>query len=775
MLRALAALALSITLALAQRSTGELRLSVVDSTGAALSARGTLTAVSTQVRRDFSTDDEGRYIARDLPFGSYRLELRRAGFTTYTTIITIGSALPAERRATMAVAAIGAEVLVTDAATMVDPRRTGPVQYVGGDTLRDRVKSAPGRSVVDLVNSQPGWLLEANGVLHPRGSEYETQYVVDGIPLTDNRSPSFAPEIDADELQSLSVLTGNYPAEYGRKLGGVVEVTTRRDERPGLHGRAGASAGAFGTVAGSFGGQYGWGRNAIGFAADAGRTDRYLDAPTLDNFSNSGTAASASGRFERDFSPGDRLRMSLARRQSRFLVPNERLQETAGQRQDRTATETAAQVSYQHIFSPNVLANVRGMIRDLEAELWSNALSTPIAASQDRGFREGYMNAAVSVHAGDHEWKAGGEANFANLFEDFGYDITAYRVNEVRIFDRDTPQRFRFSDRGRAREQSAFVQDLYHRGRLTVSAGLRWDHYRLLVDEQAVSPRLGAAWHVPQAALVLRGSYDRIFQTPAIENLLLSSSEAVRQLGDESELLPVRPSRGHFVEVGFSKSVGRLLRVDGQFFRRSLDNFADDDLLLNTGVTFPVTFSSAVVQGFETKVEVPRWGPFSGYAAWSNLVGKARLPVTGGLFLGDEAIELIESAGRIPITQDQRNTVSAKVRADAGRRIWLAATVTYGSGLPLEAEDLNLTLVEQQYGRAILERVNFERERTGPVFSMDASAAVRLIANERWSARVQADAFNLTDRLNVINFAGLFSGTALGRPRSASVRLQVEF
>jgi len=62
-----------------------------------------------------------------------------------------------------------------------------------------------------LVNSQPGWLYEGNAVLHPRGSEYQTQFVVDGIPLTDNRSPSFGPAIDADDVQSLSIYTGGIP------------------------------------------------------------------------------------------------------------------------------------------------------------------------------------------------------------------------------------------------------------------------------------------------------------------------------------------------------------------------------------------------------------------------------------------------------------------------------------------------------------------------------------------------------------------------------------
>ena len=79
------------------------------------------------------------------------------------------------------------------------------------------------------MNSQPGWLYEGNAVLHPRGSEYQTQLVVDGIPLTDNRSPSFGPEIEADDVQSMSIYTAGIPAEYGRKMGGVVEMVTTQE------------------------------------------------------------------------------------------------------------------------------------------------------------------------------------------------------------------------------------------------------------------------------------------------------------------------------------------------------------------------------------------------------------------------------------------------------------------------------------------------------------------------------------------------------------------
>ncbi len=118
--------------------------------------------------------------------------------------------------------------------TLVDPHRVGAVNQIGSETIADRTTSLPGRSLQDLVNSQPGWLYEGNAVLHPRGSEYQTQFVLDGIPLTDNRSPGYGPEIEADSVQSMSVYTAGIPAEYGRKMGGVVEVNTARDTRAGF-------------------------------------------------------------------------------------------------------------------------------------------------------------------------------------------------------------------------------------------------------------------------------------------------------------------------------------------------------------------------------------------------------------------------------------------------------------------------------------------------------------------------------------------------------------
>jgi hypothetical protein len=765
---------LAATSLFAQRQTGELRVFVTDPAGAAMDATGLLAGQATQVRLSFTANREGRYIIKDLPFGVYRLEISHADFATSQTLVDIHSAIPVDLTIGLTLAPLAAEVTVHDSRTLLDPNQTANVSRFGSDALHTREASLPGRSVVDIVNQQPGFLLEANGVLHPRGSEYNVQYVVDGIPITDNRSPAFAPEMEADDLQYVNVLTGGYPAEYGRKLGGVVELATERDSRHGLHGRVIAQGGSFDTTTGFALLQYGWGRNTFSLSADAARTDRYLDPPVEQNFSNHGSSEGLTSRFERDLTDKDRLRIYLHRMRTAFLVPNELLQEAAGQRQDRANQETMGQVSYQRILSPRWLANIQAMGRDVSAALWSNPFATPILAEQDRGFRETYLRGSVSAHLGGNELKFGGEASFDSLHEAFDYRITAYAINGNPLFDPATPPVFSFAAKHQGRDQAAFVQDVFHKGRFTLSAGLRWDRYSLLVEDSALSPRLGAAWSFARLGLVLRASYDRMFQTPPLENLLLSSSEAARALSGNALFLPVRPSRGNQYEAGFAKSLFGNVRLTGTWFLRRVGNFTDDDVLLNTGVSFPIGFRRANIHGFESKLEIPRWGPLSGYISYSNMAGTAQFPVAGGLFLNADPA-LLNSTERFPITQDQRNSARGRFRYQAIPRVWMALGASYGSGLPIQGVDLDPATLAQQYGPHVLTRVNLDKGRVRPSFSLDGSLGADVWKHEQRSVTIQADLLNLTGRLNVINFAGLFSGTALGPPRAAYVRLRLDF
>jgi hypothetical protein len=175
-----------------------------------------------------------------------------------------------------------------------------------------------------------------------------------------------------------------------------------RDSRTGLHGQVDLSGGSCDRGGASAQAQYGWGRNSAAVSADGDHTDRYLNPPVVQNFTNSGTTGDFAASYERD-----RLSVSVRHELSRFLVPNEQLEQAAGQWQDRDDFETMGVVSYQHGFPPNAVGDFSGMVRDNANDLSSNPNSTRVIAFQSNSFREGYFKATVSVHHGRQEWKAG--------------------------------------------------------------------------------------------------------------------------------------------------------------------------------------------------------------------------------------------------------------------------------------------------------------------------------------------------------------------------------
>jgi outer membrane receptor protein involved in Fe transport len=743
-----------------QAEMGELRVFVTDAGGLAVKSDVTVESDASQVRRAIETDAAGQATAKRLPLGRYRVRVSRDGFAPSEALVEIRTAAPTEYRVTLALASFAASVDVAPETPLLDARQTTTVRRVGADTLQHRPAALPGRALPELINTQPGWLLEAGGSVHPRGSENQTQYVVDGLPMTDNRSPGFAPELDADAMHSLGILTGGYPAEYGRKLGGVIEVATIADPRRGFHGDLSAGFGSFATGAVSAAAGYAGDRGSVVAAGGVASTDRYLDPPVEDNFTNHGTTSHATVHAERG-----RAGLMFSRAESRFLVPNEAEQEAAGQIQRRSSQETAGKFSYQRILSATAVASINAMARDLGADLSSNAAATPIYAQQQRGVRDGYVKATVAWHAGSHDWKAGADVSVARLTERF-----SYRITEPAAFDDDTLDAFEFSGRALDREHALFVQDQISTGPWTVKAGLRWDAYRLLVRESAFSPRLAVAWS-PDPGFVLRASYDRAFQTPAVENLLLASSPEVETLAPAVVRLPVRPSRGNFYEIAASTALFNAVRVEASWFDRRVSDFADDDLLLNTGVGFPIAFARGLVHGAEVKLDVASGRRVSGFASYGWMRGSAELPVTGGLFLGDE-VGLGTAGNRVTITQDQRHTLRGRVSAWLRPRAWVALAGAFDSGLPFE--DV-ADAPPESFSPRVLERVNLETGRVRPAVTLDASAGWVIAKTKRGSVELQADARNLTNQLRVINFAGVFSGTALAAPRAFNARLRVEF
>ena len=135
------------------------------------------------------------------------------------------------------------------------------------------------------------------------------------------------------------------------------------------------------------------------------------------------------------------------------------------------------------------------------------------------------------------------------------------------------------------------------------------------------------------------------------------------------------PARANFYEIGVTKSFWGSLRLNANVFRRDFRNYSDDDVLLDTGVSFPIAFANAQITGEEKlQIAAAHWGRFSGHLSYANELGVGQGPITGGLFLGSDAINGLSDTSRFPVSQDQRNTARARARFCTG-----AAAVAFGS------------------------------------------------------------------------------------------------
>src|SRR5207247_3275297 len=169
------------SVAFPQRISGELRLQVTDPAGGGIRAVGAVVGQATGVERMFETDENGRVTLRGLPLGRYEVVIGSEGFSKKTELLAIDSQLPLEHVVRLEISPLTTTVEVQAVDTLFAPAHTAA--YLPHSAMEDSASAAPHRAVINLVNTQPGWVLEANGTLHPSGSEYDVQYVVDVVEL----------------------------------------------------------------------------------------------------------------------------------------------------------------------------------------------------------------------------------------------------------------------------------------------------------------------------------------------------------------------------------------------------------------------------------------------------------------------------------------------------------------------------------------------------------------------------------------------------------------
>lgn len=776
----------------AQSNTGIIRGIVTDNAGAVVTgARVRLTNPITSYEQQTETDNQGAYRLIDVPFNDYRLTIERDGFEPSTREAVVRSNLAQQVDVQLGVAPVRQELNVSAANELIEPEKTAPSAVLDRNWILRFPTSQPSRSAESIIATVPGWTEDANGRLHARGIEYQVQYSIDGIPITDTIADTFAAAPDPRNFRSVEITTANIPAEYGNKLAGIIAVTSRSGLEIPKAGSVTLSGGSFSTFETSF--DVGGHTRKFGyFISAAGSTsDRFLDPPAIGNFHNNGEAVNSFSKF--DYTPSDKnlFRFNLFFNHARFDVPNLPDQEAEGQNQRRRTQDNMESFSWEHIFSPNLVSYFAAYQRYNAAKLRSNEETGPVFAEQSRHHSNYGLLGSLTWHKSRHTIKTGLEYTRFPLTETFTVSITDLPEllekqpdlpAEVQGFV--FPNAFFFNDHRTGWEASGYVQDHINATRdLTFDLGVRLDSYHFLVDKTYVSPRLGMAYRINKSKTVLRAAYNRFLQTPALENLLLSSSEKARifsPAGEEGgvEGAPVRPSREQQIDVGFQQQLARYLRLDADFYYRRLKNPPEITNFLETGIIFPATLDHSRSKGVETRLDLARVGGLSAFVSYTNLHIYGFSPITGGLFLG-EAVDIgMRPAGsRINIEEDQRNTVVFQMMYDKlPGKLWTAFGGRHDSGFSVELEpDASEEEFAAEFPEKILDRVNFERGFIKPHTVLDFSIGRDFHLSEHVSLSSQFNIRNLADRFYLFTFESVFSGTTIGRPRNFSGRLSVNF
>lgn len=766
-------------LAVAQVRTGVIEGTIRDATdGAVAGATVTLASDEGVVRERRVADAAGVFAFDHVPFGRFRLGVAMAGFTPVLQDVVVHSNLPVRVRVVLRVGPLSEAVRVEEgtSATAVHPTRLDAMVM---DTV---ATTSATRRLADLVSLAPGVTVQHNGLMHVRGIEDGLLYVVDGIPLGDRLDTLHATGFEASDLDTVDVVAGHMPAEFGGRNAAVVVVQPRSALGRQAGGRLTLSAGNEGTRLGS--GAYGLRiqdrggiQGALAFAA----TDRFLDPPDERNFNNDGERLSASLGGEWRVGSRDTLVARGFTSGSRFDVPTDAEQEAAGQRQRQRTRDDSQSMAWRRAWSDAMVTDVAAFRDARSGRLRSSPQDVPVSADANRQHRRLGALAGITRSHGAHLLKAGVQVDRLSVSEQFVFAVTDRELAEARDVS-DAAMRFGpaapfvFADRARGVAMSAYVQDAVSPlPSLNVSAGVRVDRSALPQGIWQVGPRVGVAWSPARTGTEFRGSADRLFMPPQIEYLLLANSEEARALSpfetaDSAGGLAVRPERVWAYEVGARQRLGGLATLDVAGWWRRITDPADPNVLFNTTIVFPNSVAYGTAEGFDVRLAVP-WRSLLARAAYTYARVEHVGPLTGGLFLTDEFPEIADGTPFTP-DHDQRRTATGMVSyRSASRGWWVSAATRYQSGVPLEIEDEALDRVRTMAGA---ELVDFARRRVRAWTVVDAAASVPVRVGA-WRPVVRVDAQNLLGRRFVFNFGSPFEGTHFGYPRRWRVSLAHAF
>lgn len=723
-------------------TAGTISGTIADPNGAVVSgATVTLSNSVTGYSRAATSDDAGTYRFNDVPPNTYNLRVSANGFRSSAQAVSVRSSVPMSVPISLTVADASATVDITADAVVVEN-----IPTTHTDLDRSQIAklplSSPGNGLSDAVTlTSPGVVADSNGFFHPLGDHAQTQISLDNQPITDQQSKAFSTQLPVNAIQSIEVITGATPAEYGDKSSLVINAITRSGlNAPKPFGSLTSTVGRFRTFQQE--GTFGFGNAKFGnfSAVNFERSNRFLDSPEFVNLHDNGNSIGIFNRFDYSLTSKDAFHFNLFLARNKFDIANTYDQQALGQDQRQQVKSINIAPGFVHIFNASTVLTINPYYRNDQVNYYPSAnpfQDQTTTVSQSRRLANAGIRGDVSYVKGINNIKIGGQFQQTFLNEGFTFGITDSGFNPL-CFDGDgnpvsgticgattTPNDaflpgllqfdltrggayFRFNDRAIIKQQAAYIQDAMNfKNGLTVSLGLRFDNYNGISKGKAVQPRLGVSYLFKPTNTVVRASYTRNFETPYNENLILSSSTGGNGLADgilgDASAATLKPGRRNQFNVGLQQGIGRYIVADIDYFNKFTRNAYDFNVILNTPITFPISWDKSKIDGVSFRLNLTNYKGLSAFFTAGHTRARFFPPESGGLFFNSD---LPSGAFRIDHDQAFQQTTQAQYTFDQFKTFhrfapFVAFTYRYDSGLvsgavPDYATALGFTADEQQ-------------------------------------------------------------------------------
>jgi len=693
---------------------GTVQGTVKDPTGGAMQAvEVRISNPVTGYSRTTTTDAAGKFIFSNLPPNPYHVTVAAEGFKPFDRDVDVRTGVPITFDIALALA--GAATTVEVVGHAEDLTERDPTAHTDIDTSlisKMPIESSAGLNQV-ITLASPGVVADSNGFFHPIGDHAQTQFAIDNQPVTDQQSRVYSNQISPDAVQSMEIITGVAPAEYGDKTSLVVNIVTKSGlDQPKPTGSAEFGYGSFKSPSGEL--NLGGGTHSVGdFVSVSGvRTDRYIDPPEFVELHDQGNAFSLFNRLDAKTGDTGTFHLNVLAGRSAFDIPNTYDQNDAGQAQHQEIKTFNIAPGYSQVIGSRTLFTANGFVRQdhLTYRPSPDPFSDqPGSVSQDRKLTNYGVKADVSYTAGAHNVKFGGNFSATKLDENFTLGFTDPTFNSPCLTADGDPSDntrltmpsqcrggltanpdfnpdflpfdltrggspFAYAQAATIKQQAAYVQDDIKAGNATIKLGLRLDHYDGLTSETLAQPRLGVSYAVPASSTVLRASYGRTLETPYNENLLLSSGFGLNGLFGEGEVPP--PGKRHQYELGIQQGLGKYVVADFGYFNKRTDNGYDFSVLFDTPIVFPVAWNHSKIDGFTGRVNLIEHKGFSAFFVMAHTNAIFSPPGVGGILL-----EQPEGDFRIDHDQKFNSTTNLQYIFEKRTGAWAALSWRYDSGL----------------------------------------------------------------------------------------------